>query len=733
MKKLFWLISILMLSTIVYAQYDLQWQWAKRAGGETIDSGSDISADNNGNTYISGTFHNTADFGSILLDSRNLSADVFVAKMNSSGDWLWAKSAGSDYEDCSYSITNDNNGNCYIIGSFRGTADFGNTILTGDSLFYDIYIAKLDSNGNWLWARKAGGTGNDEGYSICSDNNGNCFITGYFEGNASFGSTTLSNNGQKDIFISKLDTNGNFLWTHGAGNTLDDRGRGIATDGNGNCYVTGDCHGTVSFGNWGFPGIGGSDVFITKFNTYGICVWAYRGGGYDDDSGVDLDVDGDGNIYITGSFTGPAHFGPYSVYNSGIFVTKMNSEGFSLWARQITCTSSNASNGITVDSTGNSYITGNYSGTATFGLHSITCFGDEGTFIAKMGSTGTWMWVTGSTGESVDRGINITKDIYSNFYITGYFQENTEFGTNILISLGDRDVYIAKLQEFLITDLQAVSISGGTNLILGALANYHIIVKNNGNISQSDYAVKLYREGAIELVSVIGTDIEPQETIDYSITWIPDIGGYTYVYGKVDTPGDSNSLNDETLHYNIFIESHGTITGVVMDLLNQPLMGATVTCGELYAITYPGGGYSFELFPGIYNLTASYPDCASVTQTGIQVVIAQPTYVNFQMSITSNDDNLTSSNILTSIYPNPFNIETTISYSIKTIAPVTVEIYNTKGQKVKTLVNATKTQGNYIVNWNGTDEYGAKVSGGIYLYRMNAGKYTSTQKMILLK
>jgi len=103
--------------------------------------------------------------------------------------------------------------------------------------------------------------------------------------------------------------------------------------------------------------------------------------------------------------------------------------------------------------------------------------------------------------------------------------------------------------------------------------------------------------------------------------------------------------------------------------------------------------------------------------------------------LTPNTDN-TVPELITALngnYPNPFNPETTISFTVKAATPVTVEIYNTKGQKVKTLVNETKAQGNHTVNWNGTDDNGTKVSGGVYLYRMSSGKYTSTKKMIMLK
>jgi hypothetical protein len=88
---------------------------------------------------------------------------------------------------------------------------------------------------------------------------------------------------------------------------------------------------------------------------------------------------------------------------------------------------------------------------------------------------------------------------------------------------------------------------------------------------------------------------------------------------------------------------------------------------------------------------------------------------------------------LQSNYPNPFNPETTIRYSVKETSPVTIEVYNLKGQLIRTLVNEVKTAGNYSVVWNGRDSHNQPVSSGVYFYKMNAGKYSSTKKMIMMK
>ena len=84
-------------------------------------------------------------------------------------------------------------------------------------------------------------------------------------------------------------------------------------------------------------------------------------------------------------------------------------------------------------------------------------------------------------------------------------------------------------------------------------------------------------------------------------------------------------------------------------------------------------------------------------------------------------------------YPNPFNPETTISFSVKDKGHVKVNIYNVKGQLVKTLVNDNMNAGKHTIVWNGRDNAGKAVSSGVYFYKMSAGKYSSTKKMIMMK
>ena len=185
--------------------------WAKSFGGSTNDSGQSVAVDDQGSVYVTGDFGETVDFDIVELTS-NGEYDVFVLKLDVNGDCLWAKSFGSSDYDKGSSITTDNQRNIYITGEFRGTVDFGsidNTTEFTSNGAQDIFVLKLDGNGDYLWAKSFGGSSTDVGSSITIDNEGDSYITGLFSRTVDFDSSTstteLTSNGTYDMFILKLN------------------------------------------------------------------------------------------------------------------------------------------------------------------------------------------------------------------------------------------------------------------------------------------------------------------------------------------------------------------------------------------------------------------------------------------------------------------------------------------------------------------------------------------------
>ncbi|HHZ15495.1 MAG TPA: T9SS type A sorting domain-containing protein [Candidatus Cloacimonetes bacterium] len=252
-----------------------EWLWAVSGGGTWDDWGQSIALDGSGNIYVTGTFEITATFGDYTLTATGediTSRDVFVAKMNQNGDWLWATKAGGILWENGSSIALDAAGNAYVTGDFCGTAYFGNHTLTAsgdndDDDYCDIFVAKLDQNGNWLWAAQAGGALDDTGIDIALDAAGNVYVTGAFESSATFGDHNLTASLGKigiDLFLAKLDPNGDWLWAVKAGGPLIDIAFGLTPDGAGNTYVTGLCGPVASFGNHTVTANGFFNIFVAK-------------------------------------------------------------------------------------------------------------------------------------------------------------------------------------------------------------------------------------------------------------------------------------------------------------------------------------------------------------------------------------------------------------------------------------------------------------------------------------
>jgi hypothetical protein len=302
--------------------------WVRKAGGMQVDQGNSIAVDASGNAYLTGAIgFGTASFGSTSLTHESL-VEVFIAKVDASGNFLWARRAGGSDVDISYSITVDASGNAYTTGVFKNTATFGAISLTSAG-FFDIFVLKMDPNGNFVWARRAGSGGfNDEGAnSVAVDASGNSYIAGYFEGTATFGSTTLTGSGSLDVFVAKLDANGSFVWAKAIGGASSDSGNSIAVDGSGNAYIAGAFQGTVTFGASTLTSAGGSDVFTAKMDTNGNFLWARRAGGtFSLDTSSSIAVDASGNSYITGGFGSTATFDSTSLTSAGdqdIFIQKI--------------------------------------------------------------------------------------------------------------------------------------------------------------------------------------------------------------------------------------------------------------------------------------------------------------------------------------------------------------------------------------------------------------------------
>ncbi|MBN4051498.1 SBBP repeat-containing protein, partial [bacterium AH-315-M05] len=322
-------------------------------------------------------------------------SDIFVQKLDTSGNFLWVKKMGGTGTDWGRSIV-DTSGNVYTTGTFEGTVDFnpgpGTEILisAGNT---DIFVQKLDSSGNFLWVKQIGGTGSEGGRSAI-DVSGNVYTTGSFEGTVDFdpgpGTANLDSSGN---FVQKLDSSGNFLWAVQTGNVLLSS---IKVDAFGNVYTSGIFGGTIDFdlgpGTAILTSLGGSDLFVQKLDASGNFLWVKQMGGNGSDCGRSITIDASGNLYTTGYFVISADFDPgpgTAILDSSeglVFILKLDASGNYLWAIQMGGVG--LGNYITVDSSGYIYTTGWFYNTADFdpgtGTANLTSAGEYDIFVHKL-------------------------------------------------------------------------------------------------------------------------------------------------------------------------------------------------------------------------------------------------------------------------------------------------------------------------------------------------------------
>ena len=376
-----------------------------------------------------------------------------------------------------------------------------NLTSTGGS---DIFISKLDANGNFVWAKQMGETGNDQGLSITVDASGNIYTTGIFRNTVDFdpgaGVYNLTAVVSNDVFISKLDANGNFIWAKQMGSGGNTRSNSIALDANGNIYTTGNFQSTADFdpgaGIYNLTSIVGNDVFISKLDANGNFIWAKQIECASTNWSNSIAVDASGNVYTTGYFQGTADFdsgsGTYNLTSAGsddIFVSKIDILGNFIWAKQMGGTTSDRSFSIALDANGNSYTTGNFTGTADFdsgsGVYNLTSGGGQDAFVSKLDPNGNFLWAKQMGGTNNELAYSIAIDGNGYVYTTGYCQGIADFdpgaGVYNLSSSGGHDIFISKLDAN--GDFLCAASMGGA----GHERSHFIAVDASENVYTSGY------------------------------------------------------------------------------------------------------------------------------------------------------------------------------------------------------------------------------------------------------
>ncbi len=508
--------------------------WMKSFGGTNYENLNAATIDHYGNIYICGSFKDSIDIApgedEYILVS-NSGYDTFVQKLNSEGELLHANSIGGINSDYSRVITTDQNLNYYTSGTFKSKID----VDPGpDTLFFtplgqrNVFFQKFNQTGELLWAFQLKTIWEDDELNdIAIDEDGNVYCIGGFSGTLDFdpGESTfeLTSIGEQDIFVQKLNSNGEFLWAKNFGSGYNNYGKRILVDGEENILITGSFKGSVDFDpgpdTFTLNSSGVLDIFFLKLTFDGDLLWAKQIGGGSNEYVKTLQFDHDKNILLGGTFRFQADFNPdpdeeYIVEGgmwSDFFILKLDENGCFKWVKTVGGDNPMHIQSIAVDSINNIYFASNFDtpfdvnpGDSTYIIEPT---GDFDFFIAKINADGEFESVIIMGSEYFEYVNTIVLDKKANIYAIGIFKDSPEYFLNSssasLVSVGQVDVFIEKISQ--------------TNTGIFEYPGFNIAVYPNPNSGFFTIRGKKMEPGSyiLKVINSIGQCVFEKEVINF--------------------------------------------------------------------------------------------------------------------------------------------------------------------------------------------------------------------------
>jgi hypothetical protein len=470
-------LSAALLTSISFGAHaqNFIYEWGNAFGGTQTDIGKDVTTDPSGNVILLSEFRLSYDAdpgaGTTTLSSQG-GTDISIAKFDTDGNLLWAKSIGGSADDIATRVATDSDGNIYISGAFRNSVDFDPGI--GENIAIsnggaDIFLLKLDENGDFLWVYTNGSVQDEVARDVVINDANDVYITGYFRNTIQFdpigGTANLISQGGADVFVLKLNPFGEFVSVYQAGGINDDDANAIGVDNYGNVYVSGYFQGTCNFNVSGFPqnitSNGGNDAFVMKLNASNAFQWVRRVGGLGNEISLCLTIDNKDNVIMGGYFSGTVDFNPGAAIdektsNGGIdlMMVKLAPNGNYIMGVAAGGIGDDFMEDITVDNENNIFSTGVMRNTVDFdpgsGTQNVTVTGGTGfadQFFWKLTENGEYLFATHLGGTDNDHGYAVHIDGQF-LYTSGYFNGSADFdfssGTQNVISNLTPDISFQK-------------------------------------------------------------------------------------------------------------------------------------------------------------------------------------------------------------------------------------------------------------------------------------------------
>ena len=736
--------------------------WSQRFGDASFQAVNGVTTDGNGNVYVIGTFDGTINLGGSNLNSAG-SNDIFVAKFSPAGVHQWSMRFGDTFSQEGRGIVAATNGEFVITGHFEGTISIPGFPLLISAGATDIYLARFTTDGFCIWNKRFGDATYQYSSPIAIDNQGGVVIASAFLGTVNFGGSNLVSVGSYDIYVARFNSGGGHSWSKRFGDVNWQDATCVAIDANFNVFIGGHFDGTFSFG--GADVTGATDVYVVKLDPTGAHVWSKDFGDGAGQYCNSIALDKNANVFITGYLDGTINFGGSDLIGTGdCFLAKFNSAGTHQWSKRFGLDANpQDGRGVATDAGGNVILAGHFVGQIDLGGGPLQFQGTVDLFLGKFNGAGDHMW-SRPFGNSLTQQIPcVTVDSDDSIVYAGQFDGTLNFGGSSLVSAGGTDAFVAKLGgdtfEPTVTSILDIGNDQGGKVKIR-------FVRSGTDASLWPAPVVRYdafrRDDAPPASAVKN---EQRKASDRGVlvdgwTQVGSVSAYTdNTYGiDVPTIGDSTIAAGQ-YHSVFFIRAATAAPGTFYD--SPPDSGYSldnlapgIPTGFFYVsgqLVWNGSGALdfdyFSVYGGDTNSFGSSTLIAYTTDNQLNVGGSQ--YAHYFVTATDFSGNESGVAVLdlptgvegtprsyvlsVSAYPNPFNPQTTIRYTVPSKGHVDVSIYDLRGGHVATIVDEEKDAGSYTRSWDGKDDRGASVGSGMYFARVAHPSGTKSYKMVLLK
>lgn len=523
-------LSINSLTTFAQTQLDPEFKWAVSAGGFAYDNSRDVITDNEGNIFITGSFSASADFGDTTLVTET--ENVFIAKLDTDGNFLWAKRVLIFGNIQVVTITLDNSENIIIAGNFSGRfqIESGEELLSSGGL--DVFIIKYTSDGDFIWLNRFGGVEDNFVNDITADSFNNIYFTGY---------NNSATSGNNQIYLAAFNSSGVFQWqrsTTGIG--FFDTGTGICVNSINDVFVTGTFGDTKIFTGSTASTLdsivisnGTTDIFLAKYDIAGNLFWVQSISNPDYDEGAKISADVNGNVVLTGiSYTG----------NGGdVYIAKYSESGGLIWQNRISFFPYNNYPKINVDNSGN---------TSVIFLSSLGDNNSGGAgeiYFSRINNQGIHLWTTNFGSFDFDDPGDLDIDINGDIVLSGGYSVEGFFGDTTLISQqGSRDVFVTKVAAPKINSTPESTEFG--DVVVGESLQSQVIIENTTGTTLyfiNTLLIEANQESNFSILSGLPVDsLPPFESININLLFSPQTTGLKtgYLIFETDSPTSPDTL-----------------------------------------------------------------------------------------------------------------------------------------------------------------------------------------------